>query len=692
MSTRTPAAGTSFVGDAKQPFRSASVVPSGSTTPFTPVSAPSPGGSLGFYGAINPTQPSAGPPAPSSHSPVEVWTSDFSRFPSSQPSGANPATLPRPFTGDLLEGLVYARLSGRDVVGECRFNLLLLLLIGDASSREECHRQGSFARSPRPRREVQIHLRRPDEAQRIYLELNSLDVQGRYRPLFEECNALVCEDVDPDDIVDSKNLDDKDGRFYLAGKQRDRVEYVTEGMEGLVVAMLRLEGENRFWKVDHAESLTKALSGASSRGMISDAYRTVQYRVAKASTLIHQRLALHGGYTYPRSVRSTASDFSNDLATSVTKRAMVDKWLKQPDIFPNLTPEYQAVVQRRLSDSRENEDPASLAQVPPELRFKILPGSLLANSVILNASMTQDYDATGAGSLASPERVEQELTHGVSQSTAEPSVPPKGSLEFDYRLRPSIPVLATCKGLAMGTPRSSYSLQANDSARPVPGTSVNQSNRSTRRKRILRLPVSTVFGSDLQGRATILRPSPPRPFSRFARLVRRSSRTRRVYPNGAPPSVAQPSQAIPSASTNAASIKDTGTFLLISLNLMSLRKPLKGRTVIITMSINPTLPLCDAPGALVLPPITRLATPETRTRAVARHSEDLQAAEAAAVEVAAVVVDPTTTRTVEVPPVEVPPMEVPPVEVPLPTEATPTGSSPATSPPSSYTTLQPLAS
>ncbi|KAH9910737.1 uncharacterized protein B0H18DRAFT_962917 [Fomitopsis serialis] len=573
MSTRTPAAGTSFVGDAKRPLRSASVVPSGSTTPFTPVSAPSPGGSLGFYGAINPAQPPAGPPAPSPHSPVDVWTSDFSRFPSSQPSGANTATLPRPFTGDLPEGLgvggsnptpytvphasprkdglFYARSSGRDAVGECHLNLLLLF-IGDASSRknaiDKIHLRDLLDKDGK----FKAHLRRPDEAQRIYLELNSPDVQGRYRPLFEECNALVCKDVDPDDIVDSKNLDDKDGRFYLAGKQHDRVEYVTEGMESLVAAMLRLEGENQFWKVDHAESLTKALSGASSRGMISDAYRTVQYRVAKVSTLIHQRLALHGGYTYPRSVRSTASDFSNDLATSVTKRAMVDKWLRQPDIFPNLTPEYQAVVQHRLSDSRENEDPASLAQVPPELRFKILPGSLLTSAVILNASMTQDYDVTGAGSLASPERVEQELTHGVSQSTAEPSVPPKRIT----RVRLPPPTVDTRPRY---TQRSSYG---------NPTFELQPPGETTRRVQFQEPPSISQTGlPDISASLAF----PTQPFSApTSKEERRSSGPHprghsralpdssaaqavrdAVYPNGVPPSVAQPSQANPSASTNA---------------------------------------------------------------------------------------------------------------------------------------------
>ncbi|KAH9918790.1 uncharacterized protein B0H18DRAFT_1122863 [Fomitopsis serialis] len=621
MSTRTPAAGTSFVGDAKRPLRPASVVPSGSTTPFTPVSAPNPGGSLRFYGAPTTVLHSGGPPAPSSRSPAAGWTSDFSRFPSTQPGGTNPTTIPRSSTGNLPKGTevdrstvtsyavppISPRKDGssntvlpdvwtfRKAVPSPKPSDVQMPVPGrpppsfldglgpQASStpgRPSATRSESVASTNSSSSEIRqaaksavdkvhlrdlldkdgkfkAHLRRPDEAQRVYLELNTPDPQGRYRLLFDECNTLVCEDVDPDDIIDSKNLDEKDGRFYLAGKQRDRIEYVTEGMETLVAAMLRLECENRFWKVDHAESLTKTLSGASSKGMVSDAYRTVQYRVAKASTLIHQRLALHGGYTYPKSIQSTASDFSYDLATSATKRAMVDKWLKQPDIFHNLTPDYQAVVQRRLSDSREVEDPASLAQVPPELQFKIPPSLLLTSSVILNASMTQDYDATGAPSLASPDRVKQELTHGVSLSPAEPSV----SSKKIRRVRLPPPTVDTRPRY---TQRSSYG---------NPDFELQPQSETTRRVQFKEPPsvsqagrpdLSSSFAFPTQQSAIPItkeerRSSGPHPRG-HSRALPNSSATQAVhvavYPTGAPYSMAQPPRVIPPASANADHYQD----------------------------------------------------------------------------------------------------------------------------------------
>ncbi|KAH9910243.1 uncharacterized protein B0H18DRAFT_963594 [Fomitopsis serialis] len=244
------------------------------------------------------------------------------------------------------------------------------------------------------------HLHRPEEAQHIYRSLSAPDTLDRYGFLFYESNYVVNEELETDDIHNSKIVEDKEFCYSLLVKHQHCTEYVVEGLEVLVNAMLRLESVTRRWKSDHADVLMSVLHRSSSRGMVSDAHRTLQYRKAKALTLIHQRQALHCGHSYPTSVKLTASDFSMELTMSKTKREMLDKWLKKPDVFPNLTPEYQEVVLRRIQAAQNDEETPPLPHIVFEQHFKILPNSLLVDPIVF----------------------EQELTQGILYTTDEPTM------------------------------------------------------------------------------------------------------------------------------------------------------------------------------------------------------------------------------------------------------------------------------
>ncbi|KAH9914842.1 uncharacterized protein B0H18DRAFT_1125282 [Fomitopsis serialis] len=246
------------------------------------------------------------------------------------------------------------------------------------------------------------HMRRPEEAHQVYLELKAPHSLERFGALFDEGNNFVSEELEETDVRDMKNTEDKDSRFHLITPLMTRVEYIIDGTEALVVSILVLEG-------------------ASSKGMISDAYQTTQYRVAKALTIILQRWALHNGQNYSGTINSTASNFSEDLRTSKTKRAMLDKWFKHPGIYPNLTPEYQAVVQRQLNAAPESDDPASNAQVLSEQRFSRLPKTLLDNPLFRLRIPSPRERTDLESSASSADLVEQELTQGASYLSAEPT-------------------------------------------------------------------------------------------------------------------------------------------------------------------------------------------------------------------------------------------------------------------------------
>ncbi|KAH9839017.1 uncharacterized protein C8Q71DRAFT_722057 [Rhodofomes roseus] len=227
-----------------------------------------------------------------------------------------------------------------------------------------------------------IHLRKPAEAQAIFNDLNAQDALGNFSTLFEETNAFIAEDLDPRDIVDAAEFERKESRYRIKARAMLRINYVVEGLESLVNQILRLENAHRKWKTDHANSLMGALRGSASRGLLSDAFRVIQYRAAKAITLIHQRRALHDGANYPESVKSTASDFSQHIRSSNSKRMVLDKWLDHPDIFSNLTPEYQAVVLRRLGNAEGIDSELTNLQIPPDQRFKWPPSSMLVTPVL----------------------------------------------------------------------------------------------------------------------------------------------------------------------------------------------------------------------------------------------------------------------------------------------------------------------
>ncbi|TFY50594.1 hypothetical protein EVJ58_g10979 [Rhodofomes roseus] len=270
-----------------------------------------------------------------------------------------------------------------------------------------------------------IHLRKPAEAQAIFNDLNAQDALGNFSTLFEETNAFIAEDLDPRDIVDAAEFERKESRYRIKARAMLRINYVVEGLESLVNQILCLENAHRKWKTDHANSLMGALRGSASRGLLSDAFRVIQYRAAKAITLIHQRRALHDGANYPESVKSTASDFSQHIRSSNSKRMVIDKWLDHPDIFSNLTPEYQAVVLRRLGNAEGIDSELTNLQIPPDQRFKWPPSSMLVTPVVHGASVSMAESTAPPSRTSSAARVELDLTRALSSVPSEPSSPVK---------------------------------------------------------------------------------------------------------------------------------------------------------------------------------------------------------------------------------------------------------------------------
>ncbi|KAH9830538.1 uncharacterized protein C8Q71DRAFT_862544 [Rhodofomes roseus] len=270
-----------------------------------------------------------------------------------------------------------------------------------------------------------VHLRKPAEAQAIFNDLNARDALGNFSTLFEEANVFIAEDLDPRDVIDAAEFERKQARYRLKARAILRINYIVEGLESLVNQMLRLEDAHRQWKTDHANSLMGALRASASRGLLSDAFRVVQYRAAKAITLIHQRRALHDGANYPESVKSTASDFSQHVRSSNSKRMVIDKWLDHPDIFSNLTPEYQAVVLRRLGNAEGIDSELTNLQIPPDQRFKWPPSSLLVTPVVHGASVSMAESAGPPSRTSSAARVESDLTRALSSVSSEPSSPAK---------------------------------------------------------------------------------------------------------------------------------------------------------------------------------------------------------------------------------------------------------------------------
>ncbi|TFY51224.1 hypothetical protein EVJ58_g10679 [Rhodofomes roseus] len=270
-----------------------------------------------------------------------------------------------------------------------------------------------------------VHLRKPAEAQAIFNDLNARDALGNFSTLFEEANVFIAEDLDPRDVIDAAEFERKEARYRLKARAILRINYIVEGLESLVNQMLRLEDAHRQWKTDHANSLMGALRVSASRGLLSDAFRVVQYRAAKAITLIHQRRALHDGANYPESVKSTTSDFSQHVRSSNSKRMVIDKWLDHPDIFSNLTPEYQAVVLRRLGNAEGINSELTNLQIPPDQRFKWPPSSLLVTPVVHGASVSMAESAGPPSRTSSAARVESDLTRALSSVSSEPSSPAK---------------------------------------------------------------------------------------------------------------------------------------------------------------------------------------------------------------------------------------------------------------------------
>ncbi|KAH9834399.1 uncharacterized protein C8Q71DRAFT_859401 [Rhodofomes roseus] len=394
MSTRPPAAGTSFVGDAQCFSRPPSTNPSGVSTPFTPVSVPSnlfpetstylQSGDSRSASFTDSTKPSildnssgtAIPPGWGRELPPHLPAPTATSTPW-KPS----ASAPRPSAPSPSVDASEMRQAAKDAVDKYHFRDLL-----DAG--------GQFP----------VDRRYPYAANSLFDDLNAPDALGRYRTLFEEANAFAGEDLPPGDILDRQDVEDKDTRFQLTARALTRVEYVVDGLESLVRGMLRLENLTSRWKADHADTLLSIMRAAPSKGLLSDAYRVIQYRVVKALTLLHQRKELHGGSAVPYSVQSTPSNFSQGLRNTNTRREVVDRWLKHPDIYANLTPEYQAVVLRRLKQGEGTPSDSANAQVPPEFRFQVPPSSLLVAPIAHHASTSLRKESELPPPTPSPEQ------------------------------------------------------------------------------------------------------------------------------------------------------------------------------------------------------------------------------------------------------------------------------------------------
>ncbi|KAH9830883.1 uncharacterized protein C8Q71DRAFT_727093 [Rhodofomes roseus] len=495
MTARTPAAGTSFLGDASRPSRPSSALPSGSASPFTHISAPTPERTarrrvattedvedVGGFGRVSDSarssvssHPVASPDFPRTllvpgtldndppsgvQPPREIQPSTFVESPRPRPadnssqtalppgwsaqhsppvtpspadwfcpvevstSGA-PVYVPQPVatstpwkSNDSPEVSAPANSS----VSAEEIRLAAKEAVDKVHLRDLVDESGRF----------KAHLRKPAEAQATFNDLNARDAIGNFGTLFEETNIFIAEDLDPRDIIDAADLEGKESRYRIKARAMLRINYIVEGLESLVNQMLRLEDANRKWKTDHAGSLMSTLRASASRGLISDAFRVVQYRAAKAVTLIHQRRALHDGMNYPDSVKSTVSDFSQHVRASNSKRMMIDKWLDHPDIFSNLTPEYQAVVLRRLGNSEGVDPELANLQIPPDQRFRWPPLSLLVTPVVHGASVSMAGSAVHPSRTSSAARVELDITRASPSVPSEPSSPimTKGSVRF----------------------------------------------------------------------------------------------------------------------------------------------------------------------------------------------------------------------------------------------------------------------
>ncbi|TFY54605.1 hypothetical protein EVJ58_g8762 [Rhodofomes roseus] len=477
---RAPAAGTSFLGDVSRPSRPPSVVPSGSVTPFTQISTPSSEPRVG-KGSVKseevrdtesasklPALPSGLPKSPRTipvpeelsarvasspvalrdarpHSLVESplprpadnssqtalppgWSSRHSPPVSPLSAGPPPPSwFSSPRTGAASSTGPVAPPIATSTPWRSKVSSSESVTTNPSFSTEEVQQAAKNAVDKVHLRDLvdgkgrfKDHLRKPAEAQTIFEELSAPDETGRFRTLFEETNLFLAEDLDNDDVLDAPTQEVKDARFHVRAKILLRINYIVDGLESLVTRMLQLENENRFWKADHAYSLLGALRSSSSRGLIWDSFRVIQYRCAKAIALIHQRRALHVGTTYPDSIRSTASDFSRNVRASASKRIMIDKWLDNPDVYPNLTPEYQSVVLRRLGKTQGLDSELANKQVPFDQRFSRLPSSLLVTPVAHGASVSMAEDDILSSRSSSAGRVERDLTRAQSMALTEP--------------------------------------------------------------------------------------------------------------------------------------------------------------------------------------------------------------------------------------------------------------------------------
>ncbi|KAH9829550.1 uncharacterized protein C8Q71DRAFT_863122 [Rhodofomes roseus] len=477
---RAPAAGTSFLGDVSRPSRPPSVVPSGSVTPFTQISTPSSEPRVG-KGSVKseevrdtesasklPALPSGLPKSPRTipvpeelsarvasspvalrdarpHSLVESplprpadnssqtalppgWSSRHSPPVSPLSAGPPPPSwFSSPRTGAASSTGPVAPPIATSTPWRSKVSSSESVTTNPSFSTEEVQQAAKNAVDKVHLRDLvdgkgrfKDHLRKPAEAQTIFEELSAPDETGRFRTLFEETNLFLAEDLDNDDVLDAPTQEVKDARFHVRAKILLRINYIVDGLESLVTRMLQLENENRFWKADHAYSLLGALRSSSSRGLIWDSFRVIQYRCAKAIALIHQRRALHVGTTYPDSIRSTASDFSRNVRASASKRIMIDKWLDNPDVYPNLTPEYQSVVLRRLGKTQGLDSELANKQVPFDQRFSRLPSSLLVTPVAHGASVSMAEDDILSSRSSSAGRVERDLTRAQSMAFTEP--------------------------------------------------------------------------------------------------------------------------------------------------------------------------------------------------------------------------------------------------------------------------------
>ncbi|KAH9831669.1 uncharacterized protein C8Q71DRAFT_726318 [Rhodofomes roseus] len=315
MAGRAPGVGTSFLGDASRPSRPPSAVPSGSTTPFTHMSA-----------YVEDTE-DAGNPNPSLRTTPVVLrdSSPLIPAPDDLPPRVNlgPVSLhdvrgtslvesPRPRPADTSSQTAlpskwnfhHSPSATSALPSGPRTNLFFPSFASEVAPLD--YNAPPFAAStpwrpsaPPPLPEVgptplsaaevrkaakeavdkshlkdlldesghfYVHLRKPAEAEALFNDLNAPDAMGKFGTLFEEANAFVGDDLANSDVRNTAEVEDKESRFHLTARAMRRVDYVVEGLETLVASMLKLEGGSRRWKADHADSLLEALQGSASRG------------------------------------------------------------------------------------------------------------------------------------------------------------------------------------------------------------------------------------------------------------------------------------------------------------------------------------------------------------------------------------------------------------------------------------------